>query len=85
MYIASPQQGDLRLSDPLAWKHANIRARAHDRRVSANLTAVSLSTVPPTPLPLSTSNTWEPGKKSFGSIAGECHSSSRRLVWCSLH
>ncbi|GFO45516.1 hypothetical protein PoB_007202100 [Plakobranchus ocellatus] len=45
----SPQQGDLRLSDPPSGQIADDRARTRDRRVPADLRADSLSTMPPTP------------------------------------
>ncbi|GFO08923.1 hypothetical protein PoB_003542800 [Plakobranchus ocellatus] len=49
--IASPQQGDLRLSGPPPRQDAGGGARTRDRRVPADLRADSLSTVPPTPPP----------------------------------
>ncbi|GFO42186.1 cubilin, partial [Plakobranchus ocellatus] len=48
--IASPQQGDLRLSRPPSGQGAGGAAQAHDRRVFGDLRASSLSTVPPSPL-----------------------------------
>ncbi|GFO28280.1 acid-sensing ion channel 4 [Plakobranchus ocellatus] len=49
LYIASPQQGDLRLSGPPSGQGAGGGARTRDRRVPADLRADSLATVPPTP------------------------------------
>ncbi|GFO00862.1 hypothetical protein PoB_002736700 [Plakobranchus ocellatus] len=49
LYIASPQQGDLRLSGPPSGQGAGGGARTSDRRVPADLRADSLATVPPTP------------------------------------
>ncbi|GFN74368.1 hypothetical protein PoB_000087400 [Plakobranchus ocellatus] len=49
LYIASPQQGDLRLSDPPSGQGAGDGARTRDRWVSADLSADSLATEPPTP------------------------------------
>ncbi|GFO30006.1 hypothetical protein PoB_005651100 [Plakobranchus ocellatus] len=46
---ASPQQGDLRLSGPPSGQGDGGGARTRDRRVPANLTADSITTVPPTP------------------------------------
>ncbi|GFN82734.1 hypothetical protein PoB_000924000 [Plakobranchus ocellatus] len=46
---ASPQQGDLRLSDPPSGQGAGGGARASNRRIPADLRADSLATVPPTP------------------------------------
>ncbi|GFN89900.1 hypothetical protein PoB_001640600 [Plakobranchus ocellatus] len=51
--IASPQQGDLRLSGPPSGQGAGGGARTGDRRVSADLRADSLATVPSTPLTFS--------------------------------
>ncbi|GFO16717.1 hypothetical protein PoB_004322200 [Plakobranchus ocellatus] len=51
--IASPQQGDLRLSDPPSGQGAGGGARTRDRRVPVDLRADSLATVPPTPLGVS--------------------------------
>ncbi|GFO18061.1 hypothetical protein PoB_004456600 [Plakobranchus ocellatus] len=48
-YIASPQQGDLRLSGPPSGQGAGGGARTRDRRVPVDLRADSLATVPPTP------------------------------------
>ncbi|GFN95899.1 hypothetical protein PoB_002240500 [Plakobranchus ocellatus] len=48
LYIASPQQGGLRLSGPPPGQGASGRARTRDRRIPAGLRADSLSTVPPT-------------------------------------
>ncbi|GFO10483.1 hypothetical protein PoB_003698800 [Plakobranchus ocellatus] len=50
LYIASPQQGDLRLSGPPPGQGADSGARTRDRRVSADLRADSQATVLPTPL-----------------------------------
>ncbi|GFO38633.1 ranbp-type and c3hc4-type Zinc finger-containing protein 1 [Plakobranchus ocellatus] len=50
LYIASPQQGDLRLSGPPSGQGAGSGARTHDRRVPADLRADSQATVLPTPL-----------------------------------
>ncbi|GFN78078.1 hypothetical protein PoB_000458400 [Plakobranchus ocellatus] len=47
--IASPQQGDFRLSGPPSGQGAGGGARTRDRRVPADLRADSLATVPPTP------------------------------------
>ncbi|GFN90099.1 hypothetical protein PoB_001660500 [Plakobranchus ocellatus] len=41
MYIASPQQGDLRFSGPLTGQGASIGARTHDRGIHADLRADS--------------------------------------------
>ncbi|GFO22065.1 circadian clock protein period [Plakobranchus ocellatus] len=49
LYIASPQQGDLRLSGPPSGQGAGSGARTRDRRVPANLRADSQATVLPTP------------------------------------
>ncbi|GFO43861.1 hypothetical protein PoB_007036600 [Plakobranchus ocellatus] len=49
LYIASPQQGDLRLSGPPSGQGAGGGARTRDRMVPADLRADSLATVPPTP------------------------------------
>ncbi|GFO21711.1 hypothetical protein PoB_004821600 [Plakobranchus ocellatus] len=49
IYIASSQQGDLRLSDPPSGQGAGDGARTRDRRIPAYLRADSLATVPPTP------------------------------------
>ncbi|GFN76900.1 hypothetical protein PoB_000340600 [Plakobranchus ocellatus] len=58
LYIASPQQGDLRLSGPPSGQDAGGGARTRDRRVPADLRADSLATVPPTrPPPLKTRKT----------------------------
>ncbi|GFO49580.1 hypothetical protein PoB_007608500 [Plakobranchus ocellatus] len=47
--VASPQQGDLRLSGPPSGQGASGGARTRDRRVPADPRAHSLATVPPTP------------------------------------
>ncbi|GFN99316.1 hypothetical protein PoB_002582200 [Plakobranchus ocellatus] len=49
LYIASPQQDDLRLSSPQTGQGAGGEARTHDRKVPTDLKAYSLATVPPTP------------------------------------
>ncbi|GFN82658.1 hypothetical protein PoB_000916400 [Plakobranchus ocellatus] len=49
LYIASPQQGDLRLSGPPSGQGAGSGARTRDRRVPAGLRADSQATVLPTP------------------------------------
>ncbi|GFO44816.1 hypothetical protein PoB_007132100 [Plakobranchus ocellatus] len=49
LFTASPQQGDLRLSGPPSGKGAGGWARTRDRRISADIRADSLATVPPTP------------------------------------
>ncbi|GFO01189.1 hypothetical protein PoB_002769400 [Plakobranchus ocellatus] len=49
LYIASPQQGDLRFSGPLSGQGAGGGARTRDRRVPADLRADSLATEQPTP------------------------------------
>ncbi|GFO01885.1 hypothetical protein PoB_002839000, partial [Plakobranchus ocellatus] len=49
VYIASPQQGDLRLLGPPSGQGTGSRARTRDRRVPADLRADSLTTGPPTP------------------------------------
>ncbi|GFO45505.1 hypothetical protein PoB_007201000 [Plakobranchus ocellatus] len=49
LYIASPQQGDLRLSGPPSGQGAGSGARIRDRRVPADLRADSQATVVPTP------------------------------------
>ncbi|GFO46934.1 hypothetical protein PoB_007343900 [Plakobranchus ocellatus] len=49
LYIASPQQGDLRLSGPPSGYCAGSGARTRDRRVPADLKVDSLATVPLTP------------------------------------
>ncbi|GFO03392.1 hypothetical protein PoB_002989700 [Plakobranchus ocellatus] len=54
MYIACPQHGDLRLSDPPLGQDISGGARTRNRRVPAELRADSLSTVPPTPPTLET-------------------------------
>ncbi|GFO06094.1 hypothetical protein PoB_003259900 [Plakobranchus ocellatus] len=48
-YIASPQQGDVRLSGPPSGQGAGGGARTYDRRVPADLREDSLAPVPPTP------------------------------------
>ncbi|GFO49094.1 hypothetical protein PoB_007559900 [Plakobranchus ocellatus] len=55
LYIASPQQGDLRLSGPPSGQGAGGGARTRDRRIPADLRADSLATVPPTSPQLSRS------------------------------
>ncbi|GFO15848.1 hypothetical protein PoB_004235300 [Plakobranchus ocellatus] len=50
LYIASPQQGGLRLSGPPPGQGAGGGARTPDRRVPADLRAKSLAILPPTPL-----------------------------------
>ncbi|GFN74965.1 hypothetical protein PoB_000147100 [Plakobranchus ocellatus] len=45
LYIASPQQGDLRLSGPPSGQGAGSGARTRDRRVPADLRADSQATV----------------------------------------
>ncbi|GFO08749.1 hypothetical protein PoB_003525400 [Plakobranchus ocellatus] len=57
LLIASPQQGDLRLSGLLSGQGASGEARNCDRRVPADLRADSLATVPPSPLEISRSIT----------------------------
>ncbi|GFO26126.1 hypothetical protein PoB_005263100 [Plakobranchus ocellatus] len=49
LYIASPQQGDLRLSGPPSGQGASSGARTRDRRVPADLRADSQATVLQTP------------------------------------
>ncbi|GFO09323.1 hypothetical protein PoB_003582800 [Plakobranchus ocellatus] len=49
LYIASPQQGDLRLSGPPSGQGVGSGARTRDRRVPADLRAASQATVLPTP------------------------------------
>ncbi|GFO42453.1 hypothetical protein PoB_006895800 [Plakobranchus ocellatus] len=49
LYIASLQQGDLRLSGLPSGQGTSGGARIHDRRVPADLRADSLTAVPPTP------------------------------------
>ncbi|GFN81095.1 hypothetical protein PoB_000760100 [Plakobranchus ocellatus] len=49
LYIASTQQGDLRLSGPPPGQSAGGSSRTRVRRVPAYLRADSLATVPPTP------------------------------------
>ncbi|GFN99020.1 hypothetical protein PoB_002552600 [Plakobranchus ocellatus] len=49
LYIASPQQGDLRLSGPPSGQGASSGAQTRDRRVPTDLRADSLATVPSTP------------------------------------
>ncbi|GFO48542.1 hypothetical protein PoB_007504700 [Plakobranchus ocellatus] len=46
--VASPQQGDLRLLGPPSGQGAGCGARTRNRRVTADLRADSLATVPPT-------------------------------------
>ncbi|GFN84447.1 hypothetical protein PoB_001095300 [Plakobranchus ocellatus] len=46
MYVASPQQGDLRLSRPQSGQGTGGGARTRDRKVPANLRANSLGTAP---------------------------------------
>ncbi|GFO43284.1 hypothetical protein PoB_006978900 [Plakobranchus ocellatus] len=50
LYIASPQQGDLRLSGPPSGQGAGGGARTRDRRVPADLRVDSPATVPSTQL-----------------------------------
>ncbi|GFN93385.1 hypothetical protein PoB_001989100 [Plakobranchus ocellatus] len=52
LYIASPQQGDLRLSGPPSGQGAGSGTRTRNRRVPADLRADSQATVLPTPPPL---------------------------------
>ncbi|GFO30914.1 hypothetical protein PoB_005741900 [Plakobranchus ocellatus] len=47
LYIASPQQGDLRLSGPPSDQGAGDRTRTRDSMVPAYLRAYSVATVPP--------------------------------------
>ncbi|GFO01673.1 hypothetical protein PoB_002817800 [Plakobranchus ocellatus] len=49
LYVASPQQGDLRLLGPPSGQGAGSGARTRDRRVPADLRADSQATVLPTP------------------------------------
>ncbi|GFO43758.1 hypothetical protein PoB_007026300 [Plakobranchus ocellatus] len=49
---ANPQQDDLRLSGPPSGPGASSEARTCNRRVPADLSADSLTTVPLTPPPL---------------------------------
>ncbi|GFO23258.1 hypothetical protein PoB_004976300 [Plakobranchus ocellatus] len=49
LYIASPQQGDLRLSGPPLGRGVGCGARTRDGRVRADFRADTLATVPPTP------------------------------------
>ncbi|GFO14215.1 guanine nucleotide-binding protein g(o) subunit alpha [Plakobranchus ocellatus] len=49
LLLASPQQGDLRLSGPPSGQGAGSGARTRDRRVPADLRADSQATVLPTP------------------------------------
>ncbi|GFO10520.1 hypothetical protein PoB_003702500 [Plakobranchus ocellatus] len=49
LYVASLQQGDLRLLGPPSGQGTGDGARTRDRRVSADLRADSQATVPPTP------------------------------------
>ncbi|GFO08251.1 hypothetical protein PoB_003475600 [Plakobranchus ocellatus] len=49
LYIASPQQGDLRLQGPPSGRGADGGARTRDRRVPADLRVDSQATLPPTP------------------------------------
>ncbi|GFN73567.1 hypothetical protein PoB_000007300 [Plakobranchus ocellatus] len=49
LYIASTQQGDLRLLAPPSGRGTNGEARTRDRTVPADLRADSQATVPPTP------------------------------------
>ncbi|GFO19029.1 hypothetical protein PoB_004553400 [Plakobranchus ocellatus] len=49
LYMASPQQGDLRLSGPPSGQGAKSGARTRDRRVPADLRADSQATVLPKP------------------------------------
>ncbi|GFO34558.1 hypothetical protein PoB_006106300 [Plakobranchus ocellatus] len=48
LYIANPQQGDLRLLGSPSDRSADGRARTRDRRVPADLRADLQGTVPPT-------------------------------------
>ncbi|GFO19277.1 hypothetical protein PoB_004578200 [Plakobranchus ocellatus] len=50
LYIASPQQCDLKLLGPPSGQGAGGKTRTRDRRVPADLRADSLTTVSPTPL-----------------------------------
>ncbi|GFO22576.1 hypothetical protein PoB_004908100 [Plakobranchus ocellatus] len=49
LYIASPQQGDLRLLGPPSGQGAVGGARTRDRKFPADLRADSLAKLPPTP------------------------------------
>ncbi|GFO34043.1 hypothetical protein PoB_006054800 [Plakobranchus ocellatus] len=49
MFLASPQQGDLRLSGPPSVQGAGSGSRTRDRRVPADLRADSQATVLQTP------------------------------------
>ncbi|GFO14395.1 hypothetical protein PoB_004090000 [Plakobranchus ocellatus] len=49
LYIASPQQGDLRLSGPPSGQGTGSGARTRDRRVPADLRADPQATVLPAP------------------------------------
>ncbi|GFN85947.1 hypothetical protein PoB_001245300 [Plakobranchus ocellatus] len=64
--IATPQQGDLRLSGHASGQGASGRARTRDRRVPADLRADSLATVPPTPLKMDLRPTARVGSCQFG-------------------
>ncbi|GFN90931.1 hypothetical protein PoB_001743700 [Plakobranchus ocellatus] len=50
LYIASPQQSDLKLLGPRSGQGADGETRTRDRRFPADLRADSLTTVSPTPL-----------------------------------
>ncbi|GFO39400.1 hypothetical protein PoB_006590500 [Plakobranchus ocellatus] len=50
LYIASPQQGDLRLLGPPPGRDADGGARTRDRWLPADFRADSQATVPPKPL-----------------------------------
>ncbi|GFO49852.1 hypothetical protein PoB_007635700 [Plakobranchus ocellatus] len=69
LYIASPQQGDLRLSGPPSGQGADSGARTRDRRVPADLRADSQATVLPTP----------PGKRkeTVQHVLSECREVAR--------
>ncbi|GFN99633.1 hypothetical protein PoB_002613900 [Plakobranchus ocellatus] len=68
LYIASLQQGDLRLSGPPSGQGAGRGARTRDRRVPADLRADSQATVLPTPLENEAGLLKLRGKKSVPSV-----------------
>ncbi|GFN86753.1 hypothetical protein PoB_001325900, partial [Plakobranchus ocellatus] len=61
LYIANPQQGDLRHLGPLSGQGADSGARTRDRSVCVDLRADSLTSVLPTPPPC-------PVKRATGKI-----------------
>ncbi|GFO25721.1 hypothetical protein PoB_005222600 [Plakobranchus ocellatus] len=71
LYIASPQQGDSRLSGPPSSQGDSGGVRARNRRVPADLRAESLATVPPTP----------PPDDGSGSLISDLVGGMKAVIW----